>query len=187
MLTMSEADYAFELIKTSYGLHIHPELRAKSARDVFVFCEEIEFATWFQMTYVTAFKQANSVLIPDLIKPSQINGFVNAQGDYDARRIYIPKREGIQWGTLAHESLHYFSDKIFYPQYYLVGGQHPFQVEGATEYLTRHADIRLATRGNYKLNYDRTVAWIGGDLGRYDAMVEFLFKGIATDMSSIHK
>ncbi len=187
MLTMTDAENAFELIKSSYGLHIHPELRSKRARDVYAFCEESEFATWFQMTYVTAFKKANAVLIPDLIRPNQINGFVNAQGDYDARRIYIPKRQGIRWGTLAHEALHYFSDKAFYPQYYLVGGQHPFQVEGATEYLTREADVRLASRGNYQPNYDRTVAWLRAGKGNYVKMANFMFRGIATDLTSIHK
>ena len=66
MLRMSDADRAFELIKAAYGPLIQPELLKKKASDVYVFCSELEFATWLQMTYVTAFKQANSVLIPDL-------------------------------------------------------------------------------------------------------------------------
>jgi hypothetical protein len=186
MLTMGDAETAFEMIKSCYGPHILPGLRNKQARDIYVFCDEMEFATWFQMTYVTAFKKANAVLIPDLIASSDINGFVNAQGDYDARRIYIPKRNGILWGTLAHEALHYFSHKAFYPEFYLVGGQHPFQVEGATEYLTRQADIRLASRRNYQSHYERTCAWLSGDKGNYVRMVNFLFQGIPVDLSSIH-
>ncbi len=63
------------------------------------------------MTYVTALKQANAVLIPKLINPAWINSFVNAHGDYDAHRIDIAKRDAIAWDTLAHESLHYFSGK----------------------------------------------------------------------------
>jgi hypothetical protein len=186
MLRMSDADHAFELIKAAYGPLIQPELLQKKASDVYVFCSELEFATWFQMTYITAFKKANSVLIPDLISPKNINGFVNAQEDYDARHIYIPPRDSIKWGTLAHEAIHYFSDKAFYPIFYKEGGNHPFQVEGATEYLTRSADIALENRQNYQSNFLKTKSWLGADKANYNRMCAFLFRGIATNMDAIH-
>lgn len=186
MLTMQDAERAFNLVKDAYGAHLPPALRGKEARDVYVFCDERTFEFQFQVTYITAFKKANAVLIPDLIRSTDINGFVNAQEDHDLRRIYMPQRDGLKWGTLAHEAIHYFSHKAFYPEFYCIGGQRPFQVEGATEYLTRHADESLGYRQNYQSNYLKTLSWLGADKGNYVRMVNFVFGGIPTNMDAIH-
>lgn len=186
MLTMTDATKAFDLVKETYGPLIRPELTKKKASDVYVFCNELEFATWFQMTYVTAFKKANATLIPDLIEPTDINGFVNAEADYDARRVYIPPRDHIKWGTLVHEAIHYFSDKDFYPTFYKEGGMRPFQVEGATEYLTRMTHPTLENRQNYQAHFLKTKSWLGADKANYNRMCSFLFRGIATNLDAIH-
>ena len=189
MLTMSDAERAFTMVLATYEGYILPELKKKTAREVFLFCDEQDFALRFDYTYQTAFKQANSVLIPGLITAKDINGFVTAEVDYDKRKVCIPKREGIAWPTLVHESLHYVSHQNFYPTYYLVGGQHPFQVEGATEYLTRAtspSNVDLQARKNSQNHFLRTSAWLDADRGNYGRMVDFFFKGVTCNLDSIH-
>ena len=91
-----------------------------------------------------------------------------------------------EWGTLAHEAIHYFSDKEFYPNFYKQGGMRPFQVEEATEVLTRRADTELAKWKNYEGNFRRTMSWLGSDPNNFSRMCAFLFQGTATNMDAIH-
>ena len=190
MLTMLDAERALGMVMATYEGYIPSELKSKTASDIFIFCEEDDYARRFKHTYDTAFKQANSVLIKGTISPLDISGFVTAVADHSIRKVCMPKRESVKWTTLVHEALHYLSHENFYPIYYLVGGQHPFQVEGATEYFTRAtspSNSDLKSRQNYQSHYLKTDAWLENNRGNYMRMVDFLFKGIATNMDAIHK
>jgi hypothetical protein len=189
ILTMTDAERAFAMVKGAYEGYIMPQLKGKKAKDAYVFCGEGEYQRRFDYTYTTHFRAANAVLIPGVITSTQVNGFVTAEPNYNKRKIYIPKRATLNWTTLVHEAIHYFSNRAFYPDFYLEGGMRPFQVEGATEYLTRATspgNADLQARKAYQTNYLRTESWLDSARGNYERMVAFLFQGTTTNMDAIH-
>ena len=70
----------------------------------------------------------------------------------------------------------------------MVGGQHPFQVEGATQWLTVNCGYAQEFQQvpAYQSEFLKTDSWLGGDGTNLDRMLGYLFNGVKTDLSSIH-
>jgi hypothetical protein len=67
---------------------------------------------------------------------------------------------------------------------YKSGGDNPFRVEGATEWLALMCFNQYGIA--YQAQLDKTFAWIQADSGNVPRLLAFVFRGIYTDLSSIH-
>jgi hypothetical protein len=191
-MSMALAKQAMESVWKRWGKHIPSELREYEARDVFVFhTSEDAFLTSFAPTFEKAFQPANAWLKGMSARDcaSGCAAFSTAHITHATRKLHIsPKgmNEPEPVVLMAHEYLHWLSHEAFYPSYYKQGGNRPFQVEGITEWLT----IRCFPPGQatvvYRDEYAKTDAWIGSDSGNERRMLDFIFKGKATNLDALH-
>jgi hypothetical protein len=187
MLDHDDADRAMTYVRTHYAQYYPKMLDAHDAKDIFVFCDPVQFANVFKITYEATFKAANGFTEEAHELVDYVNGFVASDYYNFKRKIYIKKKEDIKWGTLVHEYIHYLQHRNFYPVYYSIGGSAPDVVEGVTEFLTRATCDELQnTRTSYNGQFLKTASWLGSkrlsgaDTGRLKMMVEFCFQGVPT-------
>ncbi|MHC4253680.1 MAG: hypothetical protein ACYS9X_31575 [Planctomycetota bacterium] len=122
------------------------------------------------------------------------SAFVSPFPDNATRQIYV-SLSGIstfspaeQQMIMSHEYVHWLSHSKFYPDYYKVGGLNPFRVEGVTQwttvqcgYLTEHTSA-----GGYHNEYLKTKAYLSSKPTQ-KAALDFMFKGLPTDLSKLKK
>jgi hypothetical protein len=141
-------------------------------------------------------------------------GFVTASRNNRQRRIHInpEAQEFDPIGALAHEYIHFLSHPNFYPDYYMEGGDNPFRIEGVTDWLTIHCfsdyfdelpaqsrimarqfqidspggmPLKAKNRAAYRANFQKTNAWIKADAQNLGRLLQFVFRGVKTDLSGI--
>lgn len=193
MPTLADVERAMTVVQDAYGPHIPPALLRYKAVDIAILANDTQWAQAFRFIYDVVFKPANQFKqeAGDFI--DGVLGFVTPVFDHAKRKMYLsPKVQGYtkrqQLMVLSHEYLHWLSHQSFYPTYYMVGGQHPFQVEGATQWLTVNAGYaqEFKTLPAYQDEYLKTDAWLKADSRNQQRMMDYLFKGVKTDLSSIH-
>lgn len=192
MVTIADARTAMHKVQTHWGAYIPAHLLQYKAEDIFVFCDASKYRTYFTMTYEVLFKKAGNFAQDsgDFFQgPSQsicgIPAFASPH-PHSRRMLYISPNDWVVEKILAHEYIHWLSHENFYPEYYKVGGQHPFQVEGITQLTTLWTGYDNSDRA-YERNVLQTNSWVGGDHGRMDRMLRFMFQGVATDLSAIRE
>ncbi len=193
-LTYEDAQKAMDTVILKYGNYISDDLKKHSAYTVFQFCDPVRYRLMFTQAYTRVFKNANRVLIPQVITHEQVPAFVMPElgARVVSRRIIVGNRacnagSNTTIGTLIHEYIHYVSHKNFYPDYYNSGDEYaPFFVEGATEYFTRETKHTAAVcRKNYQKHYKITSKWVRNDKGNRDKLLKYLFQGVKFDAHTI--
>ncbi len=186
MLTHDDADRAMQVVRDKYSAYYNKNLDIHDAKDIFIFLNEPEFATKFEITYNGCFKAANGFTKPAGAFVSGVNAFVASDLYNFQRRIYIKKIEAITWGTCVHEYIHFLSHRDFYPTFYERGGGAPDIVEGFTEYLTRIADPELMkTRTSYEQLFLKTKSWVGSSGENLPMLLGTLFGGKPSPMAHL--
>jgi hypothetical protein len=188
-MSMEVAKRAIDAVWKRWGSHIPDELKSYQAKDIFVFeATESSFTKAFTPTFTNTFKPALQMSVTAQECASTVAAFSTAHLTHSMRKLHIspkgiaPPERPIE--VLAHEYIHWLSHESFYPSYYKTGGNHPFQVEGITEWLT----MGCFTSGQvaYINEYNKTEAWLASDSGNEGRMLNFIFKGKATDLNSLH-
>ncbi|QSA96361.1 hypothetical protein [Methylococcus sp. EFPC2] len=193
MPTLADVAQAMQAVQNQWGAYIPAHLKNYKADQITILANEQQWGTAFRFIYDVVFKPANQFNqeAGDFI--DGVLGFVTPTFSHTKRKIYIsPKVQGYtraqQLMVLSHEYIHWLSHESFYPSYYMVGGHHPFQVEGATQWLTVACGYQLEfqTLPAYLSEYLKTNAWISADKGNLPRLLAYLFNGVRTDLSSIH-
>jgi len=216
-MNVEDAKSAMEQVWSRWGTHIPRELRRYKADDIFRFhSSQSTFDSAFHLTFETTFKKANGLTCPAEAIGAGCGAFVTPTQSHEARLIHIHPRNLTQefdpMALFSHEYIHFLSHPSFYPAYYKVGGQNPFRVEGATEWLTLesyssgfdlnalHAqDPAFTNRTTWHLvadsvgrpityvaEYQKTKAWLQADRNNLKRLLDFVFRGIGTNLGAIH-
>jgi len=214
-MSMEIAKDGMARVLKRWGFLIPEEVRRYKAEDIFRFHESnVSFLDAFHMTYEVLFKRANGLKCASDQIGSGCGAFVTPTQSHEARLIHVHpdnlKKEFDPLALMSHEYIHFASHSAFYPKYYGGGGDNPFRVEGATEWLnlqcysnywdgltpTAVAQSRQAlidapptkgrfTRKNraaYRTNYEATKAWIKLDsVKNTSKLVNYVFRGISID------
>lgn len=193
MPTLDDVTEAMGAVHKAFGQHIPAHLMAYKAPQIAVLANEQQWKQAFTFIYDVVFKPANQFKENAGEFIDGVLGFVTPVFSHSKRKIYLsPKVQGYtrrqQLMILSHEYLHWLSHESFYPTYYMVGGQHPFQVEGATQWLTVACGYALEFQQvpAYKDEYLKTDAWLKADSQNLPRMLSYLFQGVRTNLSSIH-
>jgi hypothetical protein len=231
-VTRSDAVRGRAIVHQKWGYKIPAHLLQLPDDSVFVFyAEPSAYNTAFSLMWNATFKtvvqaectagvaagqmtQSQAVAQVRLASTgTRLAGFVTADEDHARRRVHVNPlgQEFDPVGAMAHEYIHFLSHREFYPRYYLQGGDNPFRIEGATDYLmlqcfadyydalpgasrataSRHdamnptKPLQLDNRAAYSSNFQKTRAWILADSGNLDRLLNFLFDGTFTDLSQI--
>lgn len=115
----ADARHAFMLVENSYAAASGLRYRADNIHRIFHFVEEKRWA--YYLRYIARFNVAKE-------KAVEVEGVTHSYGD--APKIGVNKAFHT-YGTLVHESVHFFSHYAFRKAFSV--DEH----EGATEYLTR--------------------------------------------------
>ncbi|HSW08393.1 hypothetical protein [Aquabacterium sp.] len=193
MPNLADMTEAMAAVQKAHGQHIPKGLLAYKASDIAIFADETQWQQAFRFIYDIVFKPSNQFKEEAGAFIDGVLGFVTPVFSHEKRKIYLsPKVQGYtrrqQLMVLSHEYLHWLSHESFYPTYYMVGGQHPFQVEGATQWLTVACGYQqeFKTLPAYQDEYLKTDAWLKADTRNLARMQAYLFNGVRTDLSSIH-
>lgn len=192
-MSMIQAKQAMGAVWKRWGNQIPSELQRCEARDIFVFeTDENSFKKAFTPTYDRTFQPAN----PGWLKKGDaancaggVAAFSTAHLTHSTRKLHIsPKgmQESEPIALLAHEYIHWLSHEAFYPSYYKAGGNRPFQVEGITEWLMIECFKPIKKTVVYVNEYNKTDAWIAADSGNQQRMLNFIFKGMPTNLEALH-
>jgi hypothetical protein len=191
MVTMVDARRAMQRVQAQFGAYIPAHLLKYKAEDIFVFCDANQYKNYFSMIFEILFKKAGNYREESLDffqGPSRhicgVPAFASPH-PHSRRKIYISPNDWVVEKILAHEYIHWLSHDNFYPEYYKVGGHHPFQVEGITQLATLWTGYDNSDRA-YEPNWLQTQSWVSADRMNQDRMLRFLFQGIATNLDSIH-
>jgi hypothetical protein len=193
MPTFADVNFAMQRVQHTWGAHIPGGLLGYTANQITVFPDEAGYTRAFRFIYDVVFKAANNFhqQAEDFI--DGVLAFVSPTFDHAKRKIYVaPKVQGYtqaqQRMVLSHEYIHWLSHEKFYPTYYMVGGQHPFQIEGLTHWMTVACGYQLEamTLPAYVDETTKADAWLRADGGNRQRLLDFLFRGIPTDLSEIH-
>jgi hypothetical protein len=185
-LSYADAGAAMTAVLTEYDRYLSADLKlklaSKTASDIFVFCDAATYASKFDITWYCVFKKAINSLNKDY-SASTVPGFCSSEKDRLSRKIFLQQGVCDNPCTYHHEFIHYLSHQDFYPIYYTVGGNAPFQVEGVTEFATRSISTQIAqTRhGRYENNYNKTVSWVGNSPEKKSLVLTLLFQGTGVE------
>jgi hypothetical protein len=233
-MTMQDAERARQLVLATWGHYIPAEVQRYTANRIFVFYTDPSyFRAAFGVMWDAAFQkvvvrectarkprtvanlQAQMDNIDAASTGGSLAGFVTASRENRQRRIHInpESQEFDPIGALAHEYIHFLSHPNFYPDYYKEGGDNPFRVEGATDWITIHCfsdyfqdlpvqsrikglqwqidnpaakPLKAKNRAAYTANFQKTNAWIKADARNRDRLLRFVFGGVRTNLSAIH-
>jgi hypothetical protein len=157
-------------------------------------------------------RECTAAVVAQASTGRELAGFVTASPRIKARRIHInpESQEFDPIGALVHEYIHFLSHEEFYPRYYSEGGDNPWRVEGVTDWLTvccfkdyfhqmpvksiaraiehqRKENVSLTPddRAAYRMNFDKSKAWIDKDAKNEAKLLNFVFNGVRTDLSGI--
>ncbi len=193
MPTIADVEYAMARVQARWGQHIPAHLKNYSAQQITKFTDQAGYAQAFRFIYDVVFKFANNFQQEHHECIDGVLAFVSPTFDHSKRKIYIaPKVDSYtqaqQRMVLSHEYIHWLSHQNFYPTYYMVGGQHPFRVEGLTHWMTIECGYQAEAQG-LPAYFDETLraeAWLGADGGNLGRMLDFIFNGKATDLAALH-
>ena len=157
-------------------------IRSKPIREIFIILPATEYQKHFDAYSSHFFAAPMTALLGPGKSISTCPAFVAPAIDNLARKIYIKESTSTGFGTFYHEFVHYLQHYDFYPEFYCLGGQNPFLLEGVTEYVTRRTRSEVfkdrQQRGNYQSHYDKIKGWIGASQSRHDAMMKLNFQGV---------
>ena len=177
-----------------WGTHLPSGLKKYRAEDIVIFASEPQWDLVFTYTYVRVFRPANQFKKLPGQFIDHVLGFVTPLAAHRQKKIYIsPKVQGYgqpeQRMILAHEYIHWLSHGSFYPDYYVIGGDNPFRVEGITQWLTVECGYQkeFKTLPAYQSEYLKTQSWLSSDAKREQAMLDFTFKGVTTALKGIKR
>ena len=194
MPTLFDVKEAMKAVQDTWGGDIPAELLAYRADQVVILATETQWAQAFKFIYDVVFKPANNFNEKATDFIDGVLGFVTPTFSHSKKKIYIsPKVQGYtkeeQKMVLSHEYIHWLSHERFYPTYYMAGGNHTFQVEGITQWLTVECGYKkeFATLPAYRQEYLKTDSWLKADAGNQSRMLAYIFGGTKTDLGSIHK
>jgi hypothetical protein len=193
---MDDARTAMTKVQATWGTYIPAQLLKYKAEDIFVFCDADKYRNYFSMIYEILFKKAGNYQEAslDFFKdPRGIDSFRAVCGipafasphPHSRRMLYISPNHWVVEKILAHEYIHWLSHEKFYPEYYKVGGQNPFRVEGITQWVTCSTGYDNLDRA-YEANLLQTDSWVRADRGNLDRMLKFMFQGTSTNLDAIH-
>ncbi len=183
ILSHVDAKTAIDEVMAAYDAYLPAELKLavaqKPVNEIFVFCDAATYAAKFDITWYCVFKKAINSLSTDYAA-STVPGFCSSEKDRTARKIFLQRGVCDNPCTYHHEFIHWLTHQDFYPIYYTVGGNAPFQVEGVTEYATRSINPTIArTRsGKYEKNYLKTKSWVDRSAGNRDTALTQMFQGV---------
>lgn len=196
-MSMALANAAKARVWHFWGAHIPAPLQARAASELFTFhAMKASYDIAFAATYLRTFRSANAMTCR---ASDQVAGgvaaFVTAVDDHRDRKIHVSneafngpphKTAYDDEALLAHEYIHWLSHANFYPNYYRVGGANPFRVEGFTEWLMIECYPANAVNIVYVAEYQKTAAWVAADPRNLGRLLNFIFQGVATDLSALH-
>jgi hypothetical protein len=233
-ITMQDAVLARQRVLAAWGHYIPAEVQQYTADRIFVlYTDPSYYRTAFEVMWNSAFRgvvtrECTASMrktvggVEDMLNTvaavssgAGLAGFVTASRENRSRRIHVnpASQEVDPVGALAHEYIHFLSHPNFYPDYYMEGGDNPFRVEGATDWITIHCfsdyfmdlpvssriqglqfqinnpgakPLKAKNRAAYTANFQKTNAWIKSDGGNTHRLLQFVFRGVRTDLSSIH-
>ena len=194
MPTMVDARKALQKVQDKWKSMIPPALLKYKADQIVVLASDSRFKLFFRTAYQGVFKRATGMTETTGAAIAGAPAFVSPFPDNATRQIYI-SLSGIaafspaeQQMIMSHEYVHWLSHGKFYPDYYKVGGLNPFRVEGITQwatvqcgYLTEHKSA-----GGYQNEYLKTKSYLS-DKPTQKAALDFMFKGLSTDLSKLKK
>ena len=196
-MDMIMAQTAMDAVLKQWGAEIPTELQALRAEQIFVLhSTPLTYQTSFSVMWDAAFRKVVEAECIAARRPvpgataagAQLFGFVSATSSAlnRQRRIHINPQstDPNPINAAAHEYIHFLSHVNFYPDYYKSGGDNPFRVGGATEWLALMCFDQYGIA--YQAQLDKTFAWIQADSGNVPRLLAFVFRGIYTDLSSIH-
>lgn len=188
-MSWESARLAKERVWDKWGAHIPAALADYEVEKIFKFhTEKPSYDIAFSSTYIRTFRKAGGYNCRSGDKfAGDVAAFVTAEKKIDDRMIHVSP-SGIDHepvALLAHEYLHFLSHPSFYPEYYSIGGNCPFQVEGITEWMMIECFPAGSRTIVYTGEYAKTAAWLGANAGNQARMLSFIFDGVATDLSSI--
>ena len=139
-MSLQIAKEGMKKVLDRWGTLIPAEAQRYKAEDIFRFHDSnYSFLSVFHMTFEVLFKKANGLQCPADQVGSGCGAFVTPTQSHEARLIHVHpgnlSKEFDPLGLLSHEYIHFVSHPTFYPRYYGGGGDNPFRVEGATEWL----------------------------------------------------
>jgi hypothetical protein len=187
MGTMIDAKNAMKKIQAAWGAWVPANLLAYKAEDIYVFCDDKKYRTYFSMIYEILFKKAGSYSADADAFVCGVPAFTSPH-PRTRRQLYIsPNQASTTEKVLAHEYVHWLTHENFYPEFYKVGGHNPFRVEGITHLVTCWAGYNLYEEPiGYVHEVLQTDAWIKADGNNLDRMLKFLFQGIETKLDDLH-
>ena len=192
--TLMDVKVAMANVWAKWGTAIPSGLNHYRAEDIVIFASESQWNLAFTMTYVKVFRPANQFKELPRQFIDFVLGFVTPVADHEQKKIYLsPKVQGYtrsqQRMILSHEYIHWLSHGAFYPDFYVIGGDNPFRVEGITQWLTVECGYttEFAAVPAYQDEYLKTAAWLGSSTVRKNAMLEYIFKGVKADLSQIKR
>jgi hypothetical protein len=168
LITQQHVDLARKRVHDRWGQHIPRELQQLPTNQVFIIhTNSANFGFEFNKMWNPGFQLAvkrdctvsNMTMDPNIVYSQGVTciGFVTDDRDHRKRRVHIDsnnpgKEEFDPIGALAHEYIHFLSHTNFYPDYYMVGVDNPYRVEGVTDWLTvncfsdYYQDLPVASR-----------------------------------------
>jgi hypothetical protein len=180
-----------------WGAHIPAALRNVPASEIFNFhAIKASYDIAFSSTWVRTFRTANAMdcRAGDTVSGG-VDAFVSADDAILDRKVHVSpgglsaaphKTAHDNEAMLAHEYIHWLSHPNFYPIYYRTGGDNPFRVEGFTEWLMIECYPPGAVNIVYVAQYQKTVAWLAADPANRGRLLQFIFQGVASDLSALH-
>jgi hypothetical protein len=196
-MSVQLATAAKATVLSKWGAFIPTQLHRAAPGSFFKFhATDASYAIAFAATYIRTFRNANCMTCraSDKIAPG-VAAFVTANRNNLDREIHVaPAALTLMPGQtpadaealLAHEYIHWLSHPNFYPSYYRVGGANPFRVEGFTEWLMMECYPPNAVNIVYQAEYQKTSAWLDADRNNLSRLLNFIFNGVATDLSALH-
>ncbi|MHC5057723.1 MAG: hypothetical protein ACYTKD_23885 [Planctomycetota bacterium] len=195
MLTMVDARKALLTVQKRWKSMIPPALLKYKAKQIVVLADDLTFKLHFTKAYEGVFKTATGMTETTGAAIAGAPAFVSPFPDNAKRKIYVSVKGIEKSFTLAqqlmimsHEYVHWLSHSKFYPDYYKVGGLNPFRVEGITQWATVQCGYlsEHKSAGGYQNEYLKTESYLKNKPTQ-KAALDFIFKGLPTDLSKLKK
>jgi hypothetical protein len=186
MPTMMDAARAMEKVKGLWRPYLPASLSSIAADKIFIFCNKLDYSVMFNFVYEGLFKKALGLTQPSTDFVDGVFAFVSPF-PHNIRKVFVSPLPTVDEKVLAHEYIHWLSHENFYPKYYGIGGENPHRVEGLTQWCTIGCGYKQYEEPQaYTVEWLKTCGWMSADTGNAVRALEFLFEGIATDLSSLH-
>jgi hypothetical protein len=186
MPTMMDAAKAMERVRATWGGYLPPALAKVPAEKIFVFCDKLRYEITFKMVFDGLFKKALGMPKASHDYVDGVFAFVSPF-PHNRRKVYVSTLPNITHKILAHEYVHWLSHEAFYPDYYRIGGENPYRVEGITQWCTTVSGYdQYEPPEAYRMEWYKTWGWMNADPGNPDRALRFIFQGAVTDLGALH-